>query len=233
MGDFVVTIATAARFTFERSMRDVALLMRLHDERISGVGRPATDLYALKKSAVILCVTAWETYIEDTVLEGFEKRLAKATSTADVDSTFNSVAHAWLQKIRDDGESVQPTDLVAWSGDGWRTLLRDRVDTEVRDLNTPNTRNVRLLTKRYLGVDVTESWCWQRTNAQQAQHRLDDLIELRGRLVHRGRGFLEIPHGVTKIDVTRAITTVNQLVRCTDEALGAVPERLTLPPDQD
>jgi hypothetical protein len=220
----MATTATEARFTFERSMRDVALLMRLHDERIQGVGRPATDLYALKKSAVILAVTAWETYVEDTVLERFASRLAKATTAADVESTFNSVAHGWLQAFHDDGKSVQPTDLVAWSGDGWRTMLQERADVEVRDLNTPNTRNVRHLTKRYLDIDITKSWRWQRTDPGQAQRRLDDLIRLRGQLVHRGRRLFAVSHGVSKRDVTRGITTVEQLVRCTDETLGVAPQ---------
>lgn len=206
--------------TFQRGMGDVDQLLALVDEKIDGAGRPAEDLYALKKSAVILTVTAWETYIEDVLRSEFKQRLQQATAPVDFGKDLEALAQAWLAPYREAGQYPSAKDLASWSGDGWKQLLRSRFDEELDALHTPSTKKVSQLTRRYLGVNVTAEWRWPGVNNETAKRRLNELIKLRGNLVHRSRDFWELDDGVRKKDVTRGITCVRGIALSTHRALG-------------
>lgn len=211
--------ATVARFNFEYAIGDVRVLMQFHDQRTGGSrGRPERELEVLKRSALILVVTAWESYVEDTLRDQFQERLESAKSPAAVSSAFNAAADTWLQSAE-----AKPPRLADWTGRKWKARLVSRLEEEIELLNTPDSARVRRLSKRYLALDVTSAWIWQNTTSESACDRLDALIALRGQLVHRGRELFERRQSVKKSDVLNGRALVNHLVRCTDVALGVAP----------
>lgn len=216
-----IVTATQARFNFDYAIGDVTLLLRHHDEATGKKrGRPSRELEVLKRSAVILAITAWESYVEDTLREEFQKRLQAAVSPRGVESAFNRAADEWLRST-----PTKPAEVMSWSGDGWKAIIKERFEQDVASLNTPGSRQVRKLSKRYLAKDITAAWTWRRTSAERAAERLDKLIQLRGSLTHRGRELFETQQAVRKKDALEGRRLVSRLVECTDRELGVQPRK--------
>lgn len=205
---------TMARGNFLVALGDVELLLARHDAETKGrPGRPDPNLEVFKRAGVILSVTAWETFIEDTLADAFDKILAAARTPNDVERTFNAVANAWLS------DNPRPPQLAEWTLDGWKEMLRRQLQKDIEGLNTPNSTNIARLTKRYFGKDVTASWHWKGVSALAAQRRLDALILLRGKLVHRSKELFESASSVRRRDVSGALELLNRLTQVTEEAL--------------
>lgn len=214
-----IRFTTGARLNFEFALGDVKILLGLHDSKTKrSKGRPARDLEVFKRAGVILAVTAWETFIEDTLRDQFGDRLRDAQSPQDIQSTFNAVAQSWLER-----DELKPPDVAAWTLNGWKTVLGNKLEDDLSALNTPNSKNIRKLYKRYLGEDITQSWRWKRVSSSGACKKLDDLIFLRGKLVHRGRELFEEKASVRRGDVVNATGLLEKLVDRTEEKLGIAP----------
>jgi len=215
MLNYVISSGPLVNFDF--AMYDVDRLLLLHDsERTRPKDSRRVEVFM--RAAVILSVTAWETFIEDTIKSAAEKRVSEAATPDDISTTFNSVAHSWIET----NPKLNPPLLKSWVGDGWKALIYERLETEMGALNTPNSENVRRLSKRYLAIDLTSKWLWRATSADAAQKRLDDFIRLRGGLVHRGqRVFEDAP--VKRKHVVDGVSLLRKLVRCTERALGVGP----------
>jgi hypothetical protein len=218
-----MTTITRANGNFKSALDDVKALIRFHDsETGGGIGRPADELEVLKRAGVILAVTAWETFVEDTLEEQFDVRLRAAKVPKDIESTFNSVASAWLQR----GPS-KPEEVAQWTLDGWKTMIKNKVREDLSALNTPNSANVKALFKRYLGEDITKAWRWPGASSTKACNRLDTLIKLRGQLVHRGRPLFKGSRAnVRRGEVTNAVDLLERLVDRTEAKLGVGPRKV-------
>lgn len=212
------TIVTVTRVNFVYSMDDVAELLRQHDACTNRkVGRPLPRLEVLKRAAVILAVTAWESFIEDSIRNRATSNIESASHPSDVRSLFNSVAQGWLEG------KPKPTDLANWAGTGWKGLLKNKLEKDLLAWNSPNSENVRALSKRYLGQDRTTHWHWERTTTTLAVRRLDALIRLRGQVVHHGREAFNRTASIQRKQVVEASSLLNHLVECTEHALGIGP----------
>lgn len=211
---------TIARVNFNSALHDVRILLRFHDSRTGGSrGKPARELEVLKRAGVILAVTAWETFVEDTLERQFRERIATAKGPEDIRGTYNSVAHAWLQENR----TLQPPDLEKWAAGGWKKMIEGKFSEDLRNLHTPNSANVRAMFKKYAGEDVTQAWVWRKVSAASACRKLDALVRLRGKLVHRGKQLFDRKASVKRIDVANAIDLLTRLVAQTEEKLGVAP----------
>ena len=212
--------ASTARFTFEDALKDVQVLLNFYDaETKKAPGKPDWKLEVLKRAAIILAITAWETYIEDTVKEVLYKRLTAVNKPDEVGSTFNAVAQTWLSN------KPKPPDLAKWALDGWKTMIITCLEDEIDRFNTPKSGKVKHLFTRYLDIDVTQQWKWPGVSPEMACKKLDKLIELRGDLVHRANEvwFNKPRTRVRKRDVESATNLLQRLVDCTDLALGIEP----------
>lgn len=200
-------------------MYDVDRLLSLHDaETKRNRGRPSRQIEVFKRAGVILSVTAWESFVEDTFRTCGRREIDAAASPNDVGSSFNSAAQAWL----DQSPKPKPPDLAQWTGDGWKALLIKKLYQDLAALNTPNTGSVRTISKRYLKVDITASWSWKGTSAATAGSKLNKLIRLRGELAHRGPElFKRAP--VRRSDVVDSVRLLKRLVECTELSLGIAP----------
>ena len=210
-------IVSFALANFEFAIDDVKRLLKLHDaETKRHSGRPSRQIEFFKRAAIILSVTAWESFIEDTIRSCGRQRIAAAASPFEVEGTFNSIAQSWLQ------QAPKPPDLADWAGEGWKGILINRLEADLKALNTPSSGNVKALSKRYLDGDITMSWSWKGTSVAIAASRFDKLIRLRGEFAHRGP---EIFKGASarREHVEDALRLLTRLVECTERAAGTAP----------
>lgn len=187
---------TKAGDNFQFSLSDVYALLKADQ-----------DTEVFKRAGIILTVTAWETFIEDTLTLHFEKRMKEAQTPGDIESTFNELARVWI----DNQKSIHPPDIVKWTGEGWKNILLGRFNNEIARFNTPNSENIKKFFKRYLDLDVENSWQWRGMTPQTACQKLDKLIELRGELVHRGRNPSVDETKVDRDQLLEMIALVEQL----------------------
>jgi hypothetical protein len=216
---------TAARTDFNAARDDAVILLTIHDQATGGkAGRPKRELAALKRSALILAVTAWESFVEDTVTEHLKTLLAKNKAPETMSSVFNAIAHEWSDPNR--SGTRKPPEYRQWTGDGWKTIITHSLQKYLESFHTPNTENVRTLFTRYLSVDPTKQWSWQAVGPAKAQKQLDALIKVRGGVVHRGRTIHPSSMPVKDVDrgtVVKALNLVYNLVYSTEVSLGVAP----------
>lgn len=162
--------------------------------------------------------------MEDTLTTELERRLTSARRPSDLQTVFNTVAEEWLAS---QGKGVRyGPDLAGWADNEWKKRIRESLARSLESFNTPNTANTSKLFKRYLGVQIESCWSWHGVSGAAAKRRLDDLIALRGRVVHRGRTgdprHTKVPD-VQRSTVVRALNLVYFLVERTEIHLGIAP----------
>ncbi len=200
---------------FITALLDAHALRAFYDELKQEWGEnSARELEVLKRGGIILAITAWETYIENKLNHGFDALIKEATAPSDILSAFNTVAEEWL------GSKPKPPDLAQWTSTGWKDLVSTRFRRELDGLNTPNSINIRKLTKRYLGIDVTRYWKWRGVSSERACQSLDSLIRFRGELVHRGRSIEDNRALVSRHQLINALALILRLGDCTENAMG-------------
>jgi len=174
---------------------------------------------AFIRSGIILTVTAWETFIEDTLKVHFKNRLEQAIRPEDILNTFNAVAAAWINRLGE--KRLKPQDLARWSGDGWKTLITEYFSSELLAFNTPKSENIVALFKRYIGYDIKAVWKWSGITPDEASSRLDELVSMRGALVHRGRTSTDPTPYIDRERLIAMITLVEQLAWTTEIELNS------------
>jgi hypothetical protein len=224
----IIQYNTRARVDFEVARDDAINLLKIHDQATGGKsGRPKPELETLKRSALILAVTAWESFVEDTVTEQLDKLLKSTADPAVISAIFNGIADEWLDPARSGRR--KPPELILWTGDKWKDLIRQSLRRSLDSFHTPNSEHTAKLFKRYLGVNIVTKWAWQAVSPEKAQKQLDALIKPRGGVVHTGRTFHPLSKqskDVRKGDVVKALNLVYCLVEATEAALGVAPEIL-------
>jgi hypothetical protein len=97
-----------------------------------------------------------------------------------------------------------------------------RLEEELKRFHNPSAEKTRKLFADYLEVDVTQSWEWPNFDRAKIKKTLDELISLRGDVVHRSKvivaGAAPQPHMVKREDLERSIRFLKSLVEATDKA---------------
>lgn len=93
------------------------------------------------------------TFVEDTVRRCFQERLAEAERPEQMTSAAFSVAQTWLQRFADKRPS--PPELLRWAGAGWKEIVEEQFEQDLRSFNTPSSTNIARITKQYVGADMT------------------------------------------------------------------------------
>lgn len=196
--------------TFKVALGDARQLMDLHDSVAAHEQKEV-----LKRAALIIAVAAWETYLKDFLREKFMPLLAAAKSPTDVSSAFEQVAKNWL-KIPGD-RTVD--DLSSWTGDGWRERIRVFFDSQIKGLNTPNSKRAGKLLKDFLNVDLDNVWKWKNYKSDSASERLDEIVAKRGTVAHEARknsGSTHTKHLLARPKVISYIQFLEELALATD-----------------
>lgn len=218
--DFIATSPTAPLSSkmltptgrdFQLSLADVYAL--LHAEKSLAANEAASAAYI--RAGVILTVTAWETFVEDTLRALTTHLLEEAVTPDDVSKLFNVVALAWLDPTADRRDRMPP-GLRRWTGIGWKTVIREHFEKEVATFNTPKSKNIISIFEKYAGFDIAAHWNWEQTTSAEACAKLDQLVSKRGDLVHRGRTSADTVPLPTRSWLIEMITLIEQMAWLTD-----------------
>jgi hypothetical protein len=181
------------------------------------------NLEVFKRSSVILVVTAWESYIEDMLGLHINNKLDNAKSPNDIPKAFNTVANNWYISILNKHDNhPKPNDFSKWTGDNWKELIRGKLQEDLFSLNTPKSGNISDLTKRYLGVDVTQKWNMPGTTAPRVSRKLDQIIELRGEITHRIVNYFEARSTIRQNSLISSVDFVERLANRTEVVLDLI-----------
>jgi len=150
---------------------------------------PPPDIEVLKRAGLIVAMTAWETYVEDRVMEASAERLKGLTDSQ-----------------------------IA-------TFVESRLAEEIKRLHNPTSDKTIQLFRDYTGIDLTDSWSWNNFEPKTVRERLNQLMKLRGDVVHRSRSIIPGPpqaHPVKKEELEKAIRFLKDLVVATEKAMGPI-----------
>lgn len=215
------SVITWAHVSFNQNWKTVGNLLSL-TERRSSDRRTHEQRAAINQAGLLFCVTAWEAYIEDLAREASDFVAGNLETFQDLPKNVRStmvksiIPHDYPSKPNGNSSSgFYPADLA---DDRWRDVYRKLVHraTEGSNFNTPNSRNTQQLFLTWLGLDVTKSWSWQNFASPAAANRLDEMIRLRGSIIHTG----DKPDGINRAWIRfYGETNVKRLVAATDQAV--------------
>jgi hypothetical protein len=174
-----------ARELFEVSIRDAEDLLTHFDSQTKP---PPKNAEVLKRAGLVMALTAWETFVEDLVIE--------------------VVLHN--------------PQVVEGSHTG--RFMQARLEEELKRFHNPASDKTRKIFMDYVGVDVTKHWKWPGYEIVAAKKKLDELLGIRGDIVHRSKaddtGGPPNAHAVKREDLAKAIRFLKGLVEVTDNALS-------------
>lgn len=105
-------------------------------------------------------------------------------------------------------------------------FMRARLEEELKRFNNPASDKTRKIFMDYVGVDVTKHWKWPGYESATAKKKLDELLGIRGAIVHRSKeddtGGPPKAHAVRRDDLAKAIRFLKGLVEVTDKALSDI-----------
>lgn len=207
---------TRAAQDFAVSFADAKRLFAYYDAEIERhKPRIPEDAEVLKRAALIMVVTAFESYIEDYLREKFPPRLAEATNSGNFSEIFVTVAKQWLRE-----NSEKPALFTEWTGDGWKDLLNTNLEHRIKALNTPKSNVVISLFRQFLGIELSKVWIWQGYGFEAACKRLDEIVVLRGRIAHVARkgGSTPTKHEVSRLELKKYLAFFEGIVAATEKA---------------
>lgn len=215
-------MSSNARKAFDKNCADIERLLEVHKD-IGGTdpGR-RYGLEVLNKSSIVLITAFWEAYCEDIAAEALQHFVDYAPSADDLPTELK-------KRIAKDLKS-EPHELTVWTlaGDGWRNIVRSRLQTMQADrnrrLNTPKTEPINDLFHQAVGIfKVSDAWYWSGMSREQAADKLDRYVSLRGDIAHRGAG----SEAVRKVDVRAYYGHVKRLVGKTGGRVNKIVKKTT------
>ena len=177
---------TEARVSFETNLEDVRHLFSFHTTLGGpGPGKKDPNLDVLTRSAFVMTTAFWEAYCEDVVIE-VVKRLASDLKSPD--QLPNGLKSHIAKTIAKDQHDHAPWKLA---GNEWRQVVRDDIanvtKSEDRRLGGPSSTPVIDFFREMLGIkNISEAWRWSKNSPVDSRRRLDDYIQVRNLIAHRG-----------------------------------------------
>lgn len=77
------------------------------------------------------------------------------------------------------------------TGDNWKLIIFESFEKEIEELNSPNSKRLVTLYKKYLNLDLELFLCWKGMSFEKICRKLDLVITLRGDVVHRSKKLFE------------------------------------------
>lgn len=195
---------------------DIERLLEIHT-LVGGSGRGRKHRVEVVNSSAIVLITAfWEAYCEDLCEESVRVIIDNAD---DPDLVPKELRKSIAKEIDDDHDKLACWNLA---GEGWRDVMMHRVSSPAfaRSLkfNTPKWGNIDALIHGIVGLkEVSRSWKWRGMKNATARSKLNDYVELRGEIAHRGSGTQQ----VLKRQVEDYFGHIERLVELTDKAAEA------------
>ena len=203
-----------AHFTLFRNLEEVHRLLQIHTEMTGKGPGYKHNVEVLNKSAIVLLVACWESFVEDLAETAFSILLTRAKKH----DTFEiGVLTEAAKPLKDSADSRAVWKLA---GDGWKSVLKEHKTSlfgrYTGKLNTPRPEQVDHLYRSLLGINsISTSWRWQGMSAKTARSKLNRLIELRGSIAHR----VAASRKVLKNNVRDNISFINHIAVNTSNAV--------------
>lgn len=177
---------TPALSNLRAMLDDVDSLLAYHpeaDRPVQATG-PDTTGDPLLRSCVSLVYTAWEVYVEESLIWAVGMLVERGDP-----SKLPDRLRAWVsEKML--GETP---DVWQLAGDGWRAVTMKLVTDHVRGdgsarygLNTASPEKVMELHKNLLGKQPLNNISWQGRPNKSVKRELALLVSVRGEIVHKG-----------------------------------------------
>ncbi len=166
--------------TITDNLSEVYRLLDIHTE-VSGHTRGRKfGVEVLNKSAIVLLVACWESYIEDLANVSFQLLLRNAKRPELFPYDVLVRVSNPLREAKDERE------VWKLAGSEWKNVMKRYKSMMLRKLNTPKTKQVDALYSSLLGMKhLSKSWYWRGMTSERASEKLDELVTLRGRIAHR------------------------------------------------
>lgn len=157
-----------------------SLLKHHPKSKTPGKGRPPTDEGPLLRSCVVLAYSAWEVYVEESLIWAVDQWMSWK-QPQDLPETLRTLV---AKKI------ATPWDLCE---DGWKQCTIRVVSEIVQGngintfgLNTAGPDQVIKLHREILAEDLLSKVRWQRASNKYVKASLAELVEVRGEIAHKG-----------------------------------------------
>ncbi len=215
-------MASRARSAFDENARDIDRLLEIHTALGGeGVGR-RHQLEVLNKSALVLLTAIWEAYCEDVAAEALEHLIQHSGSP---DTLPKEIRQLVAKELK-----AEAHELAVWqlAGDGWKVILKTRLnklrELRNRQFNAPKSAGVDELFLKAIGLSaVSDSWKWAGMSVDGARKKLDNLVDRRGAIAHRGKG----AEGCYKSEVESYFAHVKRLVGKTGGRVNTFMKKAT------
>jgi hypothetical protein len=205
-----------------RNLQDVTRLTEIHTQLSGKSPGRKHGVEVLNKSAIVLLVACWESFIEGLATNSFDALLKRARTPQVFPNKVLALSGTELKQ--------QPNDTAIWTlaGHGWRSVLqahRDEVlERHVGKLNTPKPEQINSLFECLIGLkDVTRCWSYRRMTPNLAARKLTELVVLRGDIAHK----VTTSASVQKATVKYYIDFIGRLAGLTSNRVGGFVEERT------
>ncbi|WP_131812631.1 HEPN domain-containing protein [Mycolicibacterium peregrinum] len=124
-------MASQSRQSFDKNSADIERLLAIHGDITGSARGRRYGVEVLNKAAVVLITAIWEAYCEDIAAEGLRSIVENAPSAVKLPKELQKTVASELKK--------EDHDLAIWNlaGEGWRQVLRDRLDRILKNEQTP------------------------------------------------------------------------------------------------
>lgn len=162
----------------------------------------------------------------EDLLQHFDNQPKPPTQNAEVLKRAGLVMAltAWETFVEDlIAEVVLGGNQHTEAGHAWR-FMQSRLQEELKRFHNPTSDKTRKIFLDYAGVDVTKQWKWPGYEPASARKKLDELLGIRGDIVHRSKapdeGGSSKAHPVKREDLAKAIRFLKGLVDATEKAFA-------------
>jgi hypothetical protein len=224
-------MASLARKSFDDNSKDIKRLLDVWNalqrlakrvpQKSDGTEIPATRIVFLK-SIIVLLISYWEAYLEDIAGEALKHIIQNVKDSNELPKELKKAITKELEKEKD--------ELAVWKlcGDNWRMLCLDRfqvlTEQRNRNFNSPKSYLTNEFIQKSIGLEnITKKWKTDTLDSEQCNKKLDDLIELRGAIAHRGK----VTRTLTMDSVTADIEFIKKLVASTGGAINSFVKKIT------
>lgn len=215
-------MSSKARKAFDRNAEDVDRLLEIHQNLGGDAQGRRFRLEVLNKSAIILITAFWEAYCEDIAAEALEHVINHVPTASELPKELKKRIAKELK--------ANPNEIAIWdlADDGWKAKVKTRLaaltEERNRKLNTPKSANIDDLFSDAIGlIKVSDGWYWQKMSSENAKHKLDTYVSLRGSIAHRGVG----SSSCTKSQVQDYFGHVKELVAKTGGKVNSFVKEIT------
>lgn len=161
--------------SFKFNLIDVDRLCQAHTELHNGAqGRK--KLGHITRSGVVMLCAAWEHYCENLLRESARYLCSQIANPLDLPK---EVQKEISKAVRESKNDIKPLHL---SGDGWKQVYQDHINSQLNVFHTPKTNNLNDYYKRLIGIPkLSDSW------VAHGEKELDMFVTVRGDIAHNGR----------------------------------------------